>query len=143
MSLASRIRLADDDVPTMMVCGGGAVFGSGARRERGRPSSPMSRLVVGRAGGRRHVTVRPSAASVTSREHTVMRPRTRTHTLMRRRRPTHITEFPPPATDTAVWWSGQRRGTEKKRTRRAHSAPHILQFAFCPFAGHKCQLSYR
>jgi len=66
-----RRRRASNDGP-----GGGA----GAREERAapvRPSSPMSRLVVGRAGRRRHVTVSDRRRDVTRAHGNA--PRTRTH----------------------------------------------------------------
>lgn len=93
------------------------------------PSTPMSRLVVGRSGGQRHITVRPSAAGVTSREHTVTRAHTHAQTYKAAvaRRPTHITEFPPPTVRRRIQLCSGRGGgggNEKTHTTRARRAAH-------------------
>jgi len=87
------------------------------------------------------------AAGMTSREHTVKRAHTHAQTYEAAAAAADSHNGVPPTGPFGDGYScaaaGVAAGGTKKRTRRAHGAPHILQFAFCPSAGHKCQLSFR
>ncbi|KAL5241643.1 hypothetical protein ACI65C_009053 [Semiaphis heraclei] len=137
----SRIRLASV-LPTIVM----TVADGWVRSER-RPSARHCRCRVwlsgAPAGG---ATLRSDrrAADVTSREHTVTRAHTHAQTYEAAAAADSHNGVPPTdrsATDTAVRWP-ERRRRERKNAHDERTA-HILQFAFCPSAGHKCQLLFR